>query len=351
MHLSVKNRIAVSMAMLVMVSAVGAAITASLHAKAGRFGEAAREQAQIARSTQHAAQAVAQFVADGTALALAVSASGVSEDVSFAYGQVQGSEQEASHALRALEQISEASSGAPVVAEWEGLRLLTYFWVNSEAADAGSPLRITLDGAGAFRASVVSNLRTPPGSEAMSTSELRRSVRDQGRVMTDASLRRLVREAERSAGAALADETTARRAAQNGTFLFIGVSLVLALFVATWLYGTIARPLEKARAFAKQVAAGDLAAVHGTHSADEIGTLTRAMESMRDAVVARVNNLHELAGVVLVTAEGVSEAATRAKKAADHIAMDEEGPVIERIEDMAQHAAVLENLASQMLSG
>ncbi|MHB9005179.1 MAG: hypothetical protein ACYC6C_14200, partial [Coriobacteriia bacterium] len=217
------------MAMLVVVSAAGAATTGSLHANADRFGEMAREQAQIARSTQHVAQAVAQFVADGTALALAVSASSVSEDVSVAYGKVQGSEQEASFALRSLDPGTGVRSATAIRAEWESLRLLTYYWINREAADAGSPLRMTKDEAGRFRAGVDSNLKTPAGFDAMDTSELRRSVRDQSRVMTSASLRALVLEAEESASGALAAETSARRAARDGALWLIGASLILAL--------------------------------------------------------------------------------------------------------------------------
>ncbi|MHB9003299.1 MAG: hypothetical protein ACYC6C_04455, partial [Coriobacteriia bacterium] len=86
------------------------------------------------------------------------------------------------------------------------------------------------------------------------------------------------------------------------------------------------------------------------HGADEIGELTRAMESMRDSVVARVDTLRELAGVVLVTAEGVQGAAVSARNEVEGVAAGEMREVEQRIDDVVTHAATLENLALQMLA-
>jgi len=78
---------------------------------------------------------------------------------------------------------------------------------------------------------------------------------------------------------------------------------------SVWLLRTIVGPLSDAKRTAERVAAGEYGAQFTRHSADEVGVLVGAIELMRDSVVSRINVMQEMAGAVLVTIDGVQEAA------------------------------------------
>ncbi len=145
---------------------------------------------------------------------------------------------------------------------------------------------------------------------------MRRSVYVEEEALRDGLLRRLSRDAEADAEAA---ETAAKRAtqiAQSAVLGSVGGALGLAIAVSAWLYGTIATPLARAKLFSDAVAAGELDASITHRSGDEIGALTHSVERMRDAVVQRLDNIRELAGVVLVLTERTEDALSAAEEAA-----------------------------------
>jgi len=347
MKTSVKHRIAIAMSLLVIINAAGAALAWHYNSRAAESAEIAQEQSNLAHRATVAAQQVSQFIADGDALAFTVSRSRVSEDSSVSYGRMQGAEYAAEMALRAVRSQTDPATAQDVMGEWEQLRTATFLWVNLEAELSGSPLRIMKDASGRYRAGVTSNLIVPAELSAMGPDELRRDVRDRGEIMKNATLRKLVRAAETKAAEASLAERRARETAARASFALIVLSVILASIATVLLYRTIALPLQRARDFANRVADGDLTAVHGEHGDDEIGALTDAVESMKNSVVERIDNLREMAGAVLVTASGISAAA----RAFESSSSSEASPQAQResLEVIARQSGILESLASQML--
>ncbi len=349
MNTSVKHRIAIAMSLLVFVNVASAGLTWLYNSRAAESAAVAREQSRLAHQATVAAQQVSQFVADGDALAFTVSRSRVSEDSSVSYGRMQGSEHAADLALHSVRTQTDSATAQAIVEEWEQLRTAMFLWVNAEAELAGSSLRIMQDASGRYRAGVTSNLTAPADLGAMGPDELRRTVRDRGEVMKNATLRKLVRTAEARAAEASLAERHARETAAATSLALIVLSVLLALIAGVLLYRTIALPLQRARDFANRVAEGDLAAVHGDHADDEIGDLTDAVECMKNSVVARIDNLREMAGAVLVTAGSVSTAALAMDASA--LAPDSSAETRrENLDVIVQQSGILESLASQMLS-
>lgn len=315
MNLSVKARIAIAMTALVAVNTLSAGLSYVSFETAARHSRTADSAARLARDAEIASTRLTQFVADSRALGFTVSRSSVSEDSSVAYGRLQGAETDVDAALRALARDGSTDVDA-LTSQWVEVRDTTFLWVNREAERSSSPFRLTRDPAGRFRASIDSNIVEPARIAAMTDVELSREVRDATESLKNATLRRIVSDAEKTAAAASAAETEARSRAIVTTLVLAALGLVMAAAAAMWLYRSIALPLAEARAYADRVAGGDLAAGFPHHRADEIGTLTHAVEAMKDAVVLRIATMREMAGAVLVTAEAVREDAVAAEEPA-----------------------------------
>lgn len=331
MHLTVKARITIAMVALTAVTAAGTATSSWLFSSANRSADIAAHATQTARDTDAVAIRLTQFLAESRTLALAVSASKVSEDSSVAYGRLSGAEADVTNSLRALERDS-ASEVTDLQAGWDALRTDTYLWINREAVQGESGFRLSRDSAGRFRASTGTNLTEPSEIAPLSTTDLSRKVRDNAEILRNRTLRAVTSQAEEEAAHAGAASVRARELATRATLVFTTLSLLLAVAAAIWLYRSIAIPLGVARAFADRVASGDLDATLGHTRDDEIGTLARAVEQMKDAVVRRIATMQEMAGAVLVTAENVRREASLAQEPA-----------------VVREADVLLALANQML--
>jgi methyl-accepting chemotaxis protein len=84
------------------------------------------------------------------------------------------------------------------------------------------------------------------------------------------------------------------------------VTLLAALALGLVTAGSITKPLSSAVAYANLVSEGHLEARFPNHTGDEIGSLTRAIECMKDDLVRRMFQLREMAGVVSYAADEVT---------------------------------------------
>lgn len=351
MQLSVKGRIAVAMTIVVVANAAAAAFGWFVYSQAAAYNVEARAASQRARLAAQASQRTTEFVSDAADLAFVTGRSTVSYDRSSAYGSVLGSEKRADGAIRSLAGAFPGERSRRIVRRWDDLRLVTYGWVNAEGARVGSPLRIRRMPDGGFRAGASAQLDLPPAYAAMDANQLRRAVRDAGDLLRNADLRTVAAEADAASREAAARADSAATLAMAGTAGLVLASLLLAVGMAVWLYRTIATPLQRARAVADRVAAGDLAAAFDAHSTDEIGALTHAVENMKETVVHKVLVMREMAGAVLVTADGVHGAADHALAEASR-RRSEVGPaLVHDISEVVARTDVLTGLATQMLEG
>jgi len=344
---TVRSRIAIAMTALVLANAVGAVFSWWAYGEAARYSADARAASRRAALASAAAERVTAWSADTGTLAFAAREAKRSEDISGPYGNVLGSELAATGALRRLD-AQFGSDARPLTGQWEELRLLTYLWVNSEAIDGGTDIRLSRMSDGRIRASSQSNLVAPQGFVAQTASEFRATIRQRTEALKDGTLRNLVVSSEQDAveAAVAADEALAL--ARNGTIATLLFVLVLAVGASIWLYRSIARPLTSARDFADKVAGGDWTATYTLHRSDEIGALTHAVENMKDAFVRKATIMSEMAGAVLVTSGQVDAAAKHAQQT---VASGEISPTA-LAEDLAAVSArteTLTGLAAQML--
>lgn len=347
MKTTVRSRIAIAMTILVVANAVGAAFSWWAYGEAARYSAEARAASGRAALASAAAERVTAWSADAGTLAFAAREARRSEDISGPYGNVLGSELAATGALGRLDARFGASA-LPLSAQWDELRLLTYLWVNSEAVDGGTDIRLSRMPDGRVRASAASNLVAPAGFADQSASQRRTTIRQRTEALKDGALRRIVVSSEQAAVEAALAADRALALARNGTIATLLFVLLLAVVASIWLYRSIARPLTTARVFADRVAGGDWAATFTLHRADEIGALTHAVENMKDAFVRKATIMSEMAGAVLVTSGQVDAAAKHAQQS---VASGEISP-----EDLAQDLAAvssrtetLTGLAAQML--
>jgi methyl-accepting chemotaxis protein len=103
-------------------------------------------------------------------------------------------------------------------------------------------------------------------------------------------------------------------AEQSAALMRLGLAgaavILIGLIAAVLIANSITKPLKQAVAFADSVAGGDLDARIEKHSGAEVGELTRAVQQMKESLVMRVNQMHEVAATVELAAEGVSSTAT-----------------------------------------
>ena len=103
------------------------------------------------------------------------------------------------------------------------------------------------------------------------------------------------------------DESLAKTRSLTMTALVVallGVVLIGALATIS-----IVRPLDKLESGAKAIAAGNLDYEFGQISSDEVGVVTKSVEDMAHSLKARIRNLEEVAGVVVLTSEDIAKAA------------------------------------------
>lgn len=347
MKTTVRGRIALAMTVLVIANAAGAGFSWWAYGQAARFSTEARLASARAALASAAAERVTAWSADTGTLAFAARQATLSEEVSGPYGNLLGSELAATGSLRRIGAVFGDDAPA-LMRQWDELRLLAYLWVNAESAEGGNDLRITRMPDGRFRAAIHSNLTAPEQVDASSAAALRSAVRTKTELLKDGSLRRIVVSSEAAALTSARREDDARLLARNGTVASLLAGLMLAVIASAWLYRSIVLPLTSARVFADRVADGEWNATFPNHRADEIGTLTHAVENMKDAFVRKAAIMTEMAGAVLVTSRQV-DAAT---KHAQHTAASGAVSATTLAEDLAAVSArteTLTGLAAQML--
>jgi methyl-accepting chemotaxis protein len=106
-----------------------------------------------------------------------------------------------------------------------------------------------------------------------------------------------------------AEAVAAQDAALMRLALTVGLTLLVGLILAVVIASSITRPVHEAVAFADDVAAGNLSAKIEKHPGGEMGDLTRAIESMKESLVARVEQMREVAATVEIAADGVTDTA------------------------------------------
>jgi HAMP domain-containing protein len=350
MGLSVRARIALAMTVVVAANAAAAAFSWAYYSRAAEFGTAARQASVAARAASAAAQRITEFSADTSSLAFSLAGKARPQDTSALYGAVQGTDVAVSDALAALSKVTTGTMGSSLTTQWNEVRRVTYAWINAEAVSGGSVLRLRQLPDGRYQAGTASNITLPSDLQSMPAAGLAAASRQRVAALKDGSLRTLSRDADALSAQAAVDEEQARALARNGTAVLVLASLVLATAAAGWLHGTITRPLATAKLFADSVADGDLGATFDRHSDDEIGALTRSVEGMRDAVVRDLGVMREMAGAVLVTADGVRDAAAHALATID-AGGDFDESLAEDVVDVVTRAEVLMDLASEMAVG
>lgn len=344
MNLSVKARIAVAMLVVVAVNVIAGVAGWELHSRAVDADALAVRAANRASSLTTLSDDVTSFVNEATGLALAVN-TGVSEESSAEYGDLIGANATVGRAIGALPSAAGGTTDATIGQHWESLRTAVFVWVNAEAERGESNVRLTLTDTGQVRASVRSNIERPAALAGMDAGALRREVRRESEAYKDDLLRVASANAMEEAQTARGAEARARALASNVTLVAIGISIIVALMAAVWLYGTIAGPLDEAKRVAEAVAGGDYARVFKRQSNDEIGALVHAVEDMRDAIVGKIAVMREMAGAVLVTAEGVEKSASAARQ----VAALGEGAIDVELTKVEAGAGTLGMLAGQML--
>lgn len=344
MHLSVRARIALVVAAVTVVNVMAAAVSMSLYARASESAARAQQAQHRAALIAYASQRATELYAQAGDLALAVSGGSESAEQSARYGGLLGADAAVRHALDLVQRSGGSASLGP---EYDRLRQLMYRWVNAEAARGGSSLRLVLESDGRVRATVVA--ATAGTAEAVPGVSLRGQVRRAQEAFRDATLRGLAVKADQDAVTAVAQEADAREAAQRATLLALVFALMVAIGSGVWLYGSIARPLARARDFAAAVEAGDLTVRYGDHRHDEIGELTHAVEEMKDAVVRRIDTMREVAGVVMVMTEATKESTEQAEALLDSNDA-EPGALRSSVRDARSSAEALSGMVAELLN-
>ncbi|MRS12249.1 MAG: methyl-accepting chemotaxis protein [Actinobacteria bacterium] len=344
MSLTVKQRVGIAMAAVVLVNLVTGSIGWALHLRATESEQSARRATERAEWVAAVSEQVTVFVSEATELALSVAA-GVSEESSAEYGDLVGADRAVTRLIDQVPADLDPAVAAATAASWESLRPEVFVWVNAEAERAGSSLRLTLNEDGQVRASTSSNIGVPARLEGLDAASARRVVRSDLESFHEGRLRRTLAQAGEDARDSVLESQRTRRIAVNVTIAAIGVSVIVALMAAVWLYRTIAGPLAAARQVAQRVAGGDYSATFDRPNNDEIGTLVHAVEEMRDAVVGSLNAMREMAGAVIATAGDVAAGARTVRKLTPNAGEE----LSEALDGVEKDSETLRSLADQML--
>jgi HAMP domain-containing protein len=308
--ITVRARIAIAMTALVAANLLAATVSAVYFARADRYqNDLVAASARVALASD-ASERVTEFMAEAESFAVAAR-SKRPEDQTDGYGRLARADAAAGSAVSALAK-SEGADGDTVTQDWSDVRIGTFSWLNAQAGADGSALRLWLSPSGALNTNNVSNIPTPEYAAAEGLFDIRQAVRTRFDGFRDGIIRRVRDNAAAQAQATGSAEQLARNTAQTVTLGLAGLSLLVAVLAGVWVYRGTAIPLRAARRFADRVAAGELDATFPEHRGDEIGHLTAAIENMKDVVVRDLRAMKEMAGAVLVTADGVSHAANTA---------------------------------------
>lgn len=148
----------------------------------------------------------------------------------------------------------------------------------------------------------------------------------------------------------LAETTAEELAAENeaGTAAITGASqtvlfgsaavLVLVIVIGLVMTTGISRPLISLKTGAEAIAAGNLDYEFKNVPSDEVGSVIHSVEAMARSLKARILNLEEIAGVVMLTGEEISGAADQ---------LDASTPQVQTIRDKAK---TLRDLVGQALA-
>lgn len=345
MTLNVRSHIALAMTLVVTANVASGVMAWTFHQAASEHAASARHATTRSEWVAGVSGSVTEFVSEANDLAFGLSGD-LSSEGSAEYGDVMGVDMTLGREVTRSSEHIDPSDAARLAESWDALRTDVFVWVNAEAAAAGSPTRLTYMDDGKVRASVTSNIGVPAHLAGLTGGEIRRNVRSEAEALRDGLLRDVARGAQADTAVALAREQTARLRALQVTVASILVSLLTAFVVAVWLYRTIAGPLVAARAVAERVSDGDLDARFAAVRDDEIGALVHAVEGMRDAVVSRIRVMHEMAGALLVTADGLKASAEDARASGNAHG----DPALDAsLEDLTSRTAVLLDPAGELL--
>lgn len=300
---------------------------------------AATERAAWAKELRAEVRAYLSQTAD-LVLALHV---GESPEISAQYGDIPGVERRVADLLASANELLDSERAEALHQDWDLTQAGSVAWVNAESEAAERPLRLSLTERG-LRATTAGTSAVPQSFKGMTVAQKRLEVRSVAEALTEGTLRRIARDAEVDARNAQEAADGARRSADLTTLVLLVVNAVVALTASIWLYGTIARPLAEAQAVASRVAAGDFAATFPPASRDEVGALLTIVESMRDAVVSKIEALQEVAGAVLITSESLHACVARASE----LSHDDEG-LPRALEEIDASSQLLNDLAMQMI--
>ncbi len=344
MTLSVKTRIGVAMTLVVLVNLVAGGFSWLLHERAADFELASEHAAARSQWVAAVSEKVFAFASEATDIAIGV-AKGESAESSAEYGDLVGADAATSRLIGRTPDDLDPGMAVDIAQRWEALRPAVFAWVNAEAEQADSTLRLTLGDAGEVRASTSSTIEVPAEFEGLDVPMMRRAVRSEVESFIAGELRSALGDAESDARTAGRAASRARDTAFTVTVAAIALSVIVAVIAAVWLYRTIAGPLIAAEQVARQVTAGDHSASFTKTRDDEIGALVHAVEEMRDTVVGHVNVMRELAGAVIVTAADVTAGAASVRdltpNAGDHLT--------DVVTSLERHSTTLSQLADQML--
>lgn len=344
--MTVRTRVALAMSAVVAVNILAGAVSFHYFQAASGHAADARTSMERARLAAHVSQSLTTFFSESGGLALAVSQSTLAQERSAIYGSTQGADMQATRAIAGLVDEIGGSEGEALTQEWKDLRETVYAWINVEAELGGDNLRLRLQENGTYVASTGSDVSLPYELSKLTGAELRQAVRANGQALRDGRLRKLAVAEQNRADVAVALEARSQRIARSATLALIALSLLTAAGASFWLYGSIVRPLNQARRYADAITHGDYGVKFEHHGSDEIGTLTLAVEQMKDSVVGKVDTMREVAGVVLLTAEEVSDSLDRVS---EQFSEDHDTDLAADIAAAGRGAVLLRSLATDMV--
>jgi HAMP domain-containing protein len=344
--LTVRARIAIAMTALAVANLLTASVAAVYFARAENYQHQLSAASTRVALASDASERVTEFMAETESYAVAAR-SKRPEDQTDGYGRLARADTAAGAAVAALAR-SAGPDNATVVSDWADVRMGAFSWLNAEATADGSTLRLWLSPSGALNTNNVTNIPTPDYAAGEGLFDMRQAVRTRFDGFRDGIVRRVREVAETSAASAGSAEMAARDTAQTATLGLAGLALLVGVVAGIWVYRGTAVPLRAARRFADRVAAGELDATFDEHRADEIGHLTQAIENMKDVVVRDLRAMKEMAGAVLVTAEGVSFAAHGAMRSL-HSSTCRGEQLEAHVSEVVTRADTLAELANGML--
>jgi methyl-accepting chemotaxis protein len=147
---------------------------------------------------------------------------------------------------------------------------------------------------------------------------------------------------------AQAEAKAEQQAAMTRLATIVGLLTLFGVGCAVVISGSITGPLTDAVKFADAVAAGDFSARVVTRTGGETGELTKAIEEMKDSLVTRMEQMHEVAALVELAADGVTGTAADVIDAAQ---ASGDASLVEKGERLAKQAGNLKGALSAFGGG